>query len=251
MFHLAAYSQSQDQGGVLLPVAPVIDQSLRIQGNDIIVPDTMNQLFGAGAMIGTTGERAQLISPSLRTTQPYDIRPVDLLLIPTGYNPMYLHESSPLTLDVNEGLDCNVLANPAAAEQQTVLVWLGDGKLSPKNGYIIKTRFTITVAQLAGAWNNTTITFPDALPVGNYSCVGAALIAAGAVAFRFVPVGGKWRPGAPCSQTISDKQDEKFRNGALGEWFQFSQIQPPSVDIIGSAAAASATYTGVMDLIAL
>jgi len=251
MLHIVAYSQSQDEGGVLLPVAPVVDASVRTQGNDIIVPDGMNQLIGAGAMIGTTGVRAQLISPSLRRTQPYDIRPLDLLLVPTGYNPMYLHEGSPLALDVNEGLDCNVLADPAAAEQQTVIVFLSDGKLTPKTGYIIKTRFTITVAQTAGTWVNTPITFPDALPVGNYSCVGAAMIAAGAVAARFVPIGGKWRPGFPVSQTLADKQDEKFRNGLLGEWFQFSQIQPPSVDILGSAAAGSTTYTGVMDLIAL
>jgi hypothetical protein len=249
--HTIAFSQSQDEAGVLSFVTPVPDPSVRVQANDLIVPDTVNDVIGAMACIGTTGVQAQLHSPSLRRTQPYDIRPVNLLLVPTSYNPAYLHEQSPITLDVNEALNCKVLADPAAAEQQTVVVFLTDKAPTPKFGTIIKCRFTVTLALVAGQWVNAAITFPDALPVGNYSCVGASLVAATAVVARFYPVGGKWRPGFPVMQTLADKPDEKFRNGILGEWFQFSEVQPPTIDIMSSAAAGSTTYTGVMDLIAL
>lgn len=249
--HTIAYSQSQDEAGVLSFVTPVPDPSVRVQANDIIVPDTVNEILGTGAFIGTTGTQAQLISPSLRRRNPYDIRPATLALVPAANEPLYMHPESPIALDTNEALNCKINADPAAAEQQTVVVFLADKAPAPKYGEIIKCRFQVTLALVAGAWVNGAISFPDALPVGNYSCVGAYLVAATAVAARFYPVGGKWRPGFPVAQTLGGNMDERFRNGYLGEWFQFSEIQPPSIDILSSAAAGSTTYTGVMDLIAL
>lgn len=248
-FTTVAFSQSQDEGGVLLPVAGVPDQSIRINGNDVVVPPEMNKLVGALACIGTTGVRAQLVSPSLRRTNPYDIRPFVLGLFPTTLEPANFHPLSPVSLETNEPLDCNVHADPAAAEQQSVVAWLADGPLAPVAGKIIRARFTWTAALVAGVWANAPIVFPDGLPVGIYSIVGAYMVAATAVVARFVPVGAKWRPGFPVAQTAAGLMDDTFRFGNLGKWCDFDQVTPPSLDVLSSAAAGSATYTGVVDLI--
>src|SRR5512146_224205 len=168
MMHCVAFSQSQDEAGVLSFVTPVPDPSLRVQGNDLIVPQDVNKLIGTMACIGTTGVQAQLISPSLRRTQPYDIRPVNLLLVPTDFNPVYMHEGSPIPLDYNEALNAKILADPGAAEQQSIIAFLADAAPAPVNGQIIKCRFQVTTAVTAGAWVNAAITFPDLLPTGVY-----------------------------------------------------------------------------------
>lgn len=249
MMHAFAFSQSQDAGGVLSFMAGVPDPTTRVQGNDIVVPQTMKKLFGSIACLGATATRGQFISPSLRRIQPYDIQPFSLGLIPTGGEPLMLHPQSLVELDYNEMLNCQIVSDPAAAEQATVVALLTDSALAPVNGKIVKCRFTVTMTLVAGVWVSGVITFVNNLPIGVYSVVGAQIVAPAGVAARFFPVGQAWRPGFPCSQTFNDRQDPLFRNGGLGKWFDFDQTQPPTIDIISSAAAGSTTYNGVMDLI--
>jgi hypothetical protein len=230
-------------------VTPVNDPSLRVQGNDLIVPQDVQNIIGSIALIGTTGLQAQLLSPSLRRLQPYDIRPATLGLVPTGAEPLYIHPDSPIKLDYNEALNAKILADPASAEMQTIGVFLSDGPIAPVKGAIFKCRFTVTATLVAGQWVNGAIVFPDALPTGTYSVVGSMLVAPSATLARWYPVGGKWRPGFPVHQSLSDRQDVAFRNGGLGKWFDFDEVQPPTIDILSSAAVGSTTYTGVMDLI--
>lgn len=249
MMHTVAFSESQDAGGVLSLMAAVPDPSIRVSGDDLVVPPDVNRIIGALACVGASATQAQLASPSLRRTQPYDIRPVVLGLVPTGFRPAYLHEKSPIPLDYNEALNARLASNPGAAEQASIVVFLADGAPTPVDGQIIKALYQVTTAVTAGQWVNASITFPDLLPTGLYRCVGSELTGAGIVAARWYPVGGKWRPGFPVNQTLGDLQDEKFRNGHLGNWFEFDQTQPPTIDLLASATAVSATYTGTMDLI--
>jgi len=249
MMHAIAFSQSQDAAGVLSFQAGVPDPTVRVSGNDIYVPNGVNKLIGALGCAGATATQLQLLSPSLRRTQPYDIRPVQLALVPTGAEPIYLHEDSPIQLDYNEALNAKISSDPAAAEQASTVVFLTDSVPQKVTGAIVKTRFQITGAVTAGQWVNMAITFPDLLPVGVWSCIGAMLVASGVVAARWFPIGQAWRPGFPVHQTLGDRQDFKFRNGFLGKWFDFDQTQPPTIDVLASATAGSATYTGVMDLV--
>lgn len=247
--HLIAFSESQDAGGALTYMAGVPDQSIQVRGDDLVVPDVCNKLFGAMGFLGTAGVYAQLVSPSLRVWSPYLIQPNVLGLVPGTPQRAYLHPGSPLQLQYNEALNAQFVADPGAAEQESIIVFLADKIPQKVDGNIIKVFFNVTVAQSAGLWVNAPITFPNLLPTGKYRCVGASLVMAGAVAARFYPVGDIWRPGFPVSQTAAGQQDDIFRNGNLGDWFTFDQTQPPSIDILGSAAAGSATYRGVMDLI--
>lgn len=247
--HCLAFSQSQDEAGVLSYVAGVPDPSVRVSGNDIYVPDVVNRIIGGIALVGTTGLRARFISPSLRKIAPYEMQPLTRALLPGSLPVSYLHEGSPVPLDFNEALNAQIQADPAAAEQQTMAVFLSDKVPAKLDGLISKVRFTVTSILTAGQWVNAQIIFPDLLPVGRYKVVGSSLVIANGIVARWYPVGQTWRPGFIILNTQGDREDEKFRNGFLGEWFNFDQTQPPTIDLLGSVNTGSATYEGVMDVI--
>lgn len=249
MMHMVAYQKSIDEGGVLSYITPVPDPSVRVNNNDIVVPQDVNQLIGAVACVGTTGSQAQLISPSLRRTNPYNIQPVLSALVSGNRVNYGIHEGSPIQLDYNEALNGLINADPAAAEVHSIVAFLADGPIAPVTGKIKKVRFSVTGALTAGVWSNLTIDFPDLLPTGVYTVVGSELVIANAVAARWYPVGGKWRPGFLPSAAYGQSTDPKFRNGMLGKWFDFDETQPPTIDILVNTTAVSTTYYGTMDVI--
>lgn len=249
MHTVVAFSESQDAAGAEVNVAGVPDQEIRVSGDEVVVPADFNQIIGACACIGSTGTRAKLVSPSLRRVNPYEIAPFHLAIYPGDRGINVIHPESPIPLSMNESLECVITADPAAAEQETVMVFLSQGQVSPVRGNIRPVRFSVTGTLTAGTWNFLSIAFIDDLPVGNYKVVGAQLIADECVGFRFVPVGAGFRPGAPAYPTADCDFDPKFRMGNLGEWFSFNTTQPPSIELLGSAAEASDTYYGVMDVI--
>lgn len=249
MHTLIAYSESQDEAGAELNVQAVPDQEVRTDGDTIIVPETFNNIIGVLACIGSTGTRCKLVSPSLRRMNPYEVAPVELALFSSGREYYGMHPQNPIPLAVNESLEALITADPAAAEQQSVVVFTAPGSVSPVQGTMMPIRFSTTATLVAGSWAFSSIDFIDDLPVGNYNVVGASLTCATAVAFRFVPVGGAYRPGAPCYQALNNPQAPIFRRGGLGSWFTFNTTQPPSIEILSSAAAAAATYYGVMDVL--
>lgn len=250
MHTLVAYSESQDAAGAEVNVAAVADQEVRTQNDEVIVPAGYDQLIGALACIGSTGTRAKLVSPSLRRVNPYEIFETELALFSSGRENFGIHPENPIALSVNESLEALLVADPASAEQQTIVAFLAPGAISKLQGNSRPVRFSVTATLVAGSWVFGNITFIDDLPVGNYQVIGGALIAATGVAWRFVPVGGSHRPGAPCYQAKNNPQDPMFRNGNMGSWFSFNTTQPPAVEILSSAAASSATYYGVMDVLA-
>jgi hypothetical protein len=248
MFTLVAFSESQDEAGVMAKIAAVADQHVKTAGDGITVPN-LNQIIGSLACVGTTGDEARLIAPSLRRVNPLYITPLELGLVGSGHPRMFYHGQNPIVLDVNETLEAENDANPAAAEQHTIAVWLGDGAVSPVGGEIHTINAHVTVTLVAGTWEFSEITFPDALPVSDYSVVGARCVCADGVVFRFVPVGEAHRPGGICSADAAGIVPEQQRFGGLGEWFNFNSVQPPAIEILSSAAAVSATYELYIDVI--
>lgn len=248
MYTVIAYSESQDPNSVMVNVAAVEDQHVRVSGDKIYIGN-LNKLIGAYACVGATGIEARLVSPSLRRVNPFYISPVDLAITPPADPALFWRGESPVSLDTNEALEAQNNAATAAAEYKTILVFLSDGVQSPLNGEIMTINATVTLALLAGEWAYSEITFPESLPVGMYSVVGARCIAAAAVGFRFVPIGAVNRPGGVCAALVNSKDPYNQRLGRLGEWFQFEQINPPGLEIISSAAAGSATYDIMLDVI--
>ena len=250
MFSVHAFSESQDPAGVFAKMAAAEDRYLTTSGDKLYV-GKLNKLIGAYACVGTTGVEARLVSPSLRKVNPFYVSPVDIVLTPPADPAMLWRGDNPVDLETNEALECENNSNPVAAEQQTVLVMLSDGVQAPVNGQIFTINATVTLALVAGAWAYSGITLPESLPVGRYSVVGAKVIAAAAVGFRFVPVGGENAPGGVCAALVNSKDPYNQRFGRLGEWLQFDSVTPPGVEIISSAAAGSAAYDVMIDVIQL
>lgn len=250
MFTTVAYSESQDEAGAMAKIAAVADQHVKTQGDGITVP-TLNQLVGSVACVGSLGDEVRVIAPSLRRVNPLYIAPVELVISPSEMPRMMYHGENPIVLDVNETLEVENDANPAAAEQHTVALWLADGAISPIGGEIHTINAHITVTLVAGAWEFSEIVFPDALPVSDYNVVGARLVCGDGVVFRFVPVGEAHRPGGICAKSASAVDPIPQRFGGLGSWFSFNSVQPPAIEVLSSAAAASATYELYIDVIKL
>jgi hypothetical protein len=247
MFHLLGYTQSQDSA-ILVPAAALADQSLQVNGNDIIVPNDLTNVIFAYAL-GPNVTRAQLVAPSLRRMFNEEIFPVDTNAIATDQRLISFFGNSPLLLDPGEPLEGWMAEGAAGASRVTILAAIADAPPIPVVGDVHAIRVTSTGAAVANAWTNITLTFNDVLPSGTYALVGAALQSATMQAFRFVFKGGSYRPGAIGSALISSRVMEQFRNGGMGSWGEFENLTPPSVDVLCNAADAS--FQGVLDLIQL
>ncbi len=249
MFTTIAWSESVDQGGVILPIAAVADMHMRTQG-DYIVTNEYNKLIGTYACVGATATRARIVSPSLRKINPYCIRPLELAITPAGIPVHAVNPGLAVQLDSEEELSAEHNGNPvAAAEQTSIVAWLSSGAIQPVTGKIYTIYFTITLAQLAGAWAFSEITFIDQLPVGTYTIVGAEFVIASGVVARFVPKGGSNRPGVPIVAASNFGTNTTFRYGNMGAFTTFKTLTPPGVEVLSSAAVASATYNCYMDVI--
>lgn len=249
MFTTIAFSESQDAAAAFSKLNAVADQHVKTETTRIIVPEFASILVGAAAFLGTTGQFLRLISPSLRRLNLHHISPVGKLLVPAAVNTPWLNPRHPIPLVPAEALEVEELADPAAAEVHTVIALLSDGAIAPYEGEIRRIRATITLAQLASAWAFSELTLIDELPVGNYDIVGANLVAAGAVAFRLVGKGDKHRPGGLALQDDDDLIDPLQMKGGMGVWGSFHTTTLPGVEVISSAAAGSATYQMLLDIV--
>ena len=248
MFTTVAFSESIDAAGAFVRIAGVPDQHVKVIGDSVIISE-FNRLMGGLACIGTNAAEARFISPSLRRVNPLYITPVIAGLVPGA---TYGHSVSPNlsnVLDVSESLECDINATPVGAEQVSVVAWLSTAPIDKLKGQIITVNAEITVTLVAGRWAFSEIVFEDDLPVKDFDIVGARLVCAAGVAFRFVFVGKTNRPGAPCSAAKATLKDRIFRYGNLGLWGAFSSVQPPGVEVLGSAAAGSATYQIYIDIL--
>lgn len=248
MHTTVAWSESLDEAGAMAKLAAVPDQHVKVSGDKIYV-SSFNHLIGGYAACGSTGDEARLVSPSLRRVNPFYITPVELAIAPVEPAAMRFHPQSAIPLDVNEALEAENDANPAAAEQHAIIAFLAPGAVQPVTGPIWTVNCGITLAQVVNSWEYSEITFPDSLPVANYSIVGARVIASGGIAFRIVPIGESYRPGGIVAQATDDVDPFLQRFGGLGNWVKFSSLQPPGIELLGSAAAASATYEVYLDLV--
>lgn len=245
-FGLLAWSQSVDSAGALTPLAALADQSVRVNGNDIIVPTGLQNLvayYGLGPSIS----RGQLVSPSLRRYLNPEISPLDVNALPTppiGFSDI---SENPILLDAEEALDANFAETAAGASRGTIAAWLADGPIERVSGDIRTVRVTATTTLVANAWTNGAITFDQTLPAGTYQCVGARFFSTNGQLFRMVFVGGQWRPGALMMQSATQDDPDSMRYGKFGIWGEFRHNTPPTIDWL--ANGADTAETGVIDLI--
>lgn len=246
MFTIVAFSESQDSAGVLVKVAGVEDAHVRVNGDNIVVPDQLTFLSAILAL-GEDITQAQMESPSLRRMFLLDLALLAESLLP-GDKPQFNDRfDSPLKLDAGEHIRFLASEDDAAAEDETGIVFLSDGPQAPISGDISTVRATATNATGAFVWKNASISFSQTLPAGRYALVGCRAQSTVLIATRFVFVGGTWRPGVIGVNAVGEEELKIFRNGALGVYGEFEHDQPPTIDSIGTAL--NDTITLHLDLI--
>lgn len=248
MFTTVAFYENIDPAGAFAPIAGVADQHVRVVGDDIQVPNQMNKIILAAGMIeNTVAPRARLTAPSLRRLVLPMLAPLNVAgagaVEPNSPQRIIDRRLSPLELESGEQLNAEIFSNPAAAQDQSVVAWLGDGVIQPVTGKIFTVRATGATTLVAGAWGNTPLTFDEDLPRGRYQIVGMRPESAGCVAARCVFVGGGPRPGALGCDGVDDIQADVFRHGNLGVFGEFEDNEPPTVDFLSiSADTAEVVY---------
>lgn len=235
MFHLAAFTESQDTGGVLTYCAALFDGILTVAGDDISVPEGLPNL-GAVLALGATITQARLEAPSLRRTILLDVRPLNVGAEPLSPYPIINLFDNPLPLDPFESIRALVAEGAAGAERETVLVWLTDSPATPVRGEIFTLYGTAAVTLTANAWTSAAITWSQTLPAGTYQVVGMRAESAGLVAARLSFVGQSFRPGCVGLDAAADIEHSIFRYGNLGVWGEFAHNQPPNVDFLSVSA---------------
>jgi len=251
MFTTIGFLESVDQAGAFNALTALADQHVRVSGDDIQVP-TLNQVVAVSAGVeNVAANRARLVSPSLRVRSNYLISPVNGATAgavePGSPHAVVDLRRSPLALAVGEQLNFETFANPAAAQIQWGLVWLADAPIAPVAGPMFSIRATSATALVGSVWSNVAVTFDEDLPRGRYQLVGLWPISAGMIAARAVFVGGTWRPGALGSDSNNDLGDPMFRNGGLGVFGEFEDIEPPTFDCL--SVSADATQEFYLDLV--
>ena len=218
-------------------MAAVPDQHVRVAGNLIYVPDlnVLEQYYICG---GTIGTGAYLDSPSIRRQNLIDMSPIvaavnnaDCMGFPDMFNTM-------IPLIAREGLSIQRIESTTTSEVRTAFVFISDGNMNPTQGAIWTIRATATITSILSTWVNGALTLSQALPVGTYQLVGARCFCATGIVFRLVFPGYAWRPGGLCASAIGAKDPLGQRLGGWGVWGQFTELTPPTIELLAGTAAA-------------
>jgi len=243
--HMIGYETSASEAA-LTAITPIPDPTLRVTGNDFLVPDGMANLVLAAAMINsvTATLRAEVQSPSLRATLNMDVSPINNGLVFGSLPRLNRMWRTPVPLVVDEPLD--VFVQNGAAVMNRAFLMLSDGPVNPVAGKIYSVRATGAAALATASWVNTSLTLAQTLPAGLYQCVGLRAWGANLVAARIFFVGSPWRPGVPAVNSEDNNEWGDFRYGNIGVLGQFKNTVPPTIDCMGITDTAQVF---ILDLI--
>ena len=247
-FHTVAFSETITTASLTGLVTPVIDNTVTINGDNLLVPAATNQLFAAApfATAGAGPVSAQLQSPSLRQMWFPNATPVQVGATLDANEHVFEVFDNPVNLETNEGLNLSLTTTgQALIGQQGAIVFLCDGARAPvKSSRIFTMRTTAAITLAANSWVNGPLTFDQPLPVSDYDVVGMRAEGTGLLAARLVFVGTSavTRPGCPGNANATNRDLIEFRLGKLGVWGTFNSLTPPSVDCIGATGTAQTIY---------
>lgn len=243
-----AFAESYTADGAFQKLSEVPDQHIKTTTEKIYIGDN-DHIIGAFVAGGTDALEARLVSPSLRRINPFYVTPIETAIVPTEPISHVFHPESPIKLTPNEALECELKNSGVAAVQVSGVVFLAPGAIPPVHGEIFTVNCAFSGDSALNVWTFSEITFPDSLPVANYRVVGARVVAATGVAFRFVVIGQAHRPGGLVAQAPEDNDPHYQRFGGLGNWFTFSTIQPPGLEMLWSAANGVVDFELYLDVI--
>ena len=220
------------------PIAGVADDTMRVNGDDIVI-GAMNQivaLFGGGHSTQTL----RVKTPSLsRFMLPY-IHPF-LSQAADAYwtvGPMPMSQN-PIPVETNEAMNALAKVSEVHADYDNFVgVSLSDGPIAPVGGDIRTMVIEADLATTQKTWIAADLTLPVDLPVGRYQVVGAMCRSNYPGIFRLIPVGGGLRPGGMMDAGDKQMDCRVQRWGAMGVWMEFDQLQPPRIEICSNVTGS-------------
>ncbi len=241
MQHLAAWFESIDQAA-LGRLTTVQDDVLTPTGTDrFLVPEGYNHIQFAFAS-GLNLTQARIVAPSLeKAKSDLDILPINEGAdLPDISNPAIWIPPRFIELDVSESIELQSSEDGAGATTQQAFVALGQRENAPMpSGNIRSIRLTGTTTLVADGWTSVTLTPESTLEAGRYTMVHFAAHGVSAIAARWLPQGGGFRPGlmafngaSPLHFQWSSSNWEK-----LG-WYsmlEFTHVTLPQIQIFASA----------------
>lgn len=247
MFHLGAFAQSVDPAGALIAINAVREEQFTTNGVDFRVPTAYPTIIGAAALENdASAARAQIQSPSLRVLANLDVEPIVAAAVFGTPPEQSFWPENPIPLVPDEFANFAVQSDPAAAALHYGVVFFSDGPQVPVSGTMFTVRATATIAQTTTTWVNGNLTFSQTLPAGSYQVIGMRCRSTDAVAARLVFSAGMARPGCLVVNALADLDPYWTRFGRMGVWGEFMHTNPPTLDVLGGAAAAQ---TVLLDLI--
>lgn len=253
MFHLAAWYQSVDPAGVYVQLAAPNDSQITVNTPRIQVPALNQILFVAGGAENVVAPLMRLVAPSVLTKARFQITPLSVAtagpVVPTSPHAVMDLSDNPLVLVPTEQLTCELLSNPAAVQIQWCGVAFGDGPRKPATGPIFTTRWTGATNLVAGAWTIVPLTCDDNLPRGRYQIVGMKAMSATVKFARVIVPAQAWRPGCLGTVTTDIVESYLFRQGYLGVWGEFEDIDNLAAEFLaGAADAAEVVFLDLLQL---
>lgn len=236
-FTPAAWYESNDSGGVLVPIAAVPDQSIRTNGDYVIVPDRSTNLHGA-FISGTTLTQGRFDSPELRKAFNLDMARLNLGAL-EPINPYDWEEffNRSIPLKAGEQLSCTRAEGAGGAEAAFGIAFLGPEEIPPAPpGPIYTLLFTGTTTLVANTWTLVPLTPSQQIPSGRWAIVGAEFCSVGCVCGRLQIPDQADRPGALGKDAYTDCPPDIFRRGRIGLWGEFNSDQYPQAEYLSNVA---------------
>ncbi len=251
MFHVAAWSQSIDPGGVFTALNAVQDTQLTVVAKNIQVPSLSRIIALAAGIETTVAQQARLSAPSRRVKALQRIAPLQgnaaAASLPSDPHHVVDLRDTPLTMVAGEVMQLEINSDPAAVQIQWGLVWLADGPTAVVLGDEFTVRADGTTALVSQVWTLVPLVFAENLPRGRYQIVGLRVQSASLIAARLVLVGNVWRPGVLGTNNDRHLEHPMFRHGESGVFGEFEDTDPPQIECL--AAAADAAEVVYLDLI--
>lgn len=263
LYQILAYAAAANAGALTDSVA-VPDSSFSARGGAggaghwiFTEPYNLVAAFAAGATIS----QVQLFDATWNAINIEQIYPTNkALAIAANPNVMDLR-MCPLPIPMNEEVACQISCT--GPELDYAFIWIqppGDpgyatslpapSLTQPRILAIVN----VTVTLVAGNWSAfVPIVFVNPIKGGAYQVNGAEFFVAAGSAFKinFVKAplyqGRKLFPGGLCSAAYGNNP-LRFGPAWLGPMGRFNNFELPQLSVFGNAAAASATYVGVLDL---
>jgi len=246
MFHLAVFGAYIDPGPGFKYVAPRPDPMLRIEGNNIVIPEGLNYLVAFAAYSPNIAQ-ARIETPSLRRTVLLEIRPLCLNTFINDDKYVIKRLENPIVLEVSEPMRALAYHTYTGPQWIYIPVWLADGPISPVTEDYFTIRAVGTPTAGTKQWENVTITFDQTLPTGRYAMIGARCEGPSGL-FRVCFVGQAWRPGGPTEDSHFSFNGISFRAGGWGVWGEFPHDQPPTFDILTTEAGQPVFYLDLVKI---